>query len=249
LLCWKALRPEIALSSNLTAKIRSESDWDVATEIFVNGDYDAVIVQALRSSSAAGPLRVLDLGANVGFFSLRCIQLYGQLELRTGLRLVAVEASSHVFAELQRRFATPLEESIELILKGGLVGPRSGRTMFRSSMFSSHVNGVARSGRVSRIRLLDRYAEERAYVDLEEFVDPHAMIDLIKCDIEGSELDFVSSYQSLLQRTRLLVIELHPFHCDVAACRDLLRSYGFAPRQVVKSYPTHSLEVYERQPE
>ncbi len=75
LLCWRILQPEICMHSG-TATVRSDSDWGVANEIFVHGDYDRAILQAIRPDGQVEPLRILDLGANVGFFSLRCIDLY-----------------------------------------------------------------------------------------------------------------------------------------------------------------------------
>jgi len=243
-ICWRILQPEIALPSGVVAKVKSRSDWLVANEVFLNREYDSAILQAFRSHVIGRPIQILDLGANVGFFSLRCIELFRQMTPDSRLDLLVVEGASDVFADLQRRLAPWPSESVGLLLKGGLIGSRSGKAMFHSSLFGSYMNSVARDNKVSKIRFLDRYAEEREYLDLDKYVAPNVKIDLIKCDVEGSELDFLRNYPALLSRTRWLAIEFHPDQCDVPSCRELLRSYGFERQHVVKSESTHSLEVY-----
>jgi len=126
------------------------------------------------------------------------------------------------------------------------VGRRNGKAMFHSSWFSSCTNRVSGGGKISRNPLLNRYAEECEYIDLEKFLPAECPLDLIKCDIEGSELEFLQTYPDLLRRTRNVVIELHPFHCDAQACRDLLVSSGFVQQRIIKSFPTHALEMYCR---
>jgi FkbM family methyltransferase len=229
-----------------TALVKSDSDWAVANEIFVHGEYDDAILQAIRVEQQTGPLRILDLGANVGFFSLRCIHLYLQTKDPRSLEVFAVEGSTSLFADLERRLSGSSLGNVKLRLRNGLVGLRTGKAMFHSSWFNSCVNGVSRGDKVSRNPLLNRYAEECEYIDLEQFLPARCALDLIKCDIEGSELEFLQNYPDLLGRTRNLVIEFHPFHCDALACRNLLDSLGFVRQRVIKSFPTHALEMYCR---
>lgn len=228
--------------------MRSDSDWLVANEIFVDRDYDDAILQAFSSQEGKHCVRILDLGANVGFFSIRCIDLYLQANLQAGLELLVVEGSPNLVADLEQRLVRHSDErvSIKLNVRGGLVGLRAGKAMYHTSIFNSCTAGVARDNHVSRNRLLNSFAEECEYLDLEQLVHPNAMVDLIKCDIEGSEFDFLENYSDLLRRTRLLAIEFHPYHCDVSACRKLLDSYDFAQQRIIKNHDTHSLEIYQR---
>src|SRR5712692_944904 len=211
LLCWKILQPKIFLLSG-TATVRSDSDWEVANEIFVHKEYDDAILQTVHTEQQqqTRPLRIVDLGANVGFFTLRCIHLYLQTKCPAPLEVFAVEASANLFADLERRLSGRGDENVKLLLKNGLVGRRTGKAMFHSSWFNSATNQVSRDHKVSRNPLLNRYAEVCEYTDLEQFLPAECEIDLIKCDIEGSELTFLENYPDLLRRTRRLVIELHP---------------------------------------
>jgi FkbM family methyltransferase len=244
--CWRILRPQIALSSG-SVSISSDSDWLVANEIFVERDYDEPILQVF-SSQRTHAIRIFDLGANVGFFSLRCIDLYLQANIQAGLELVAIEGARSLFPDLERRLATYSTERphINLTVKSGLVGLRAGKAMFHPSILNSCTASVARNNHISKTRLRASYAEECSYVDLEELIPPDAVVDLIKCDIEGSELDFLENYSSLLRRTRIIAIEFHPYHCDVLACRNLLDGYGFLRQRIIKNQTTHSLEIYQK---
>ncbi len=247
LLCWKLLQPEIAVLPG-AAVVRSDSDWEVANEIFVQREYDSAICTALHVDTARPdhPLRIVDLGANVGFFSLRCLHLHRLHTPAAPLEIFAVEGSRSLFTDLHRRMSGHSGGNVKLVLKNGLAGRRSGKTLFYSSWFTSCTNQIADDSRVSRNPFLDRHAEECEYIDLESFIPPHCPIDLIKCDIEGSEFDFLNNYPDLIRRTRNLVIEFHPLHCDVPACRTLLSSLGFLQQQVIKSFPSHSLEMFCR---
>ena len=66
-----------------------------------------------------------------------------------------------------------------------------------------------------------------SYIDLDALTESWEAIDLIKCDIEGSEFDFIGSYPNLLRRCRSVVIEFHPAFGDVEAAKEKLRGHGF----------------------
>jgi len=228
--------------------LKSESDWEIANEIFLQGDYDDAIDQAFLSNGSTGPVRILDLGANIGLFSLRCLDRHASAKLQRRLELIAIEGSPSLFVELKQRLANYLDSrDLSLTAKQGLVGRRSGKGMIYSSVFHSCTNTVVRpGGKTSTNILLGRHAEDSAYLDLDELIPPGGAVDLIKCDIEGSELDFLQSYETLLRRTRLLVIEFHSRFCDVNACHALVGTYGFCKARTIKTLPTHSLEMYTR---
>jgi hypothetical protein len=70
-------------------------------------------------------------------------------------------------------------------------------------------------------------------VDLEQFVPPGA-VNLIKCDIEGAEEEFLANYPQLLERTRYLAIEFHSHLCDVPRCKAMIESAGLRPLRLLK---------------
>src|SRR5271165_5375449 len=92
------------LPSNLKIRIRNQSDWVIYNEIFVDGDYDPAILMALECAKGTGDLEVLDLGANVGFFSLRCVDIVRRQQRRElSLHITAIEGNRKSYRELQLR--------------------------------------------------------------------------------------------------------------------------------------------------
>ena len=101
---WGSLQLKNTLRSGISVRVIDHSDWVVYNEVIVNGEYDSVIQDVLDNNPASEPLHVLDLGANVGYFSFHFADLFIQRRgTAEGLRLTLVEGSPAVFTELQRR--------------------------------------------------------------------------------------------------------------------------------------------------
>ena len=61
-------------------KIASFMDHLVFKEIFTDKIYDEFIIRALKKRSNENePRRVFDIGANLGFFTVRCCEIWNQL--------------------------------------------------------------------------------------------------------------------------------------------------------------------------
>ena len=85
--------------------------------------------------------------------------------------------------------------------------------------------------------------------DLETLVDRRDSIDLVKCDIEGSELTFLDNYPELLKRTRYLALEIHPHLCSLDACMERVEALEFTRIRTVRNLPTAIHFLFERLPE
>jgi FkbM family methyltransferase len=118
----------------------------------------------------------------------------------------------------------------------GLVGRRSGinRLEERADHISTSVDGASSC------------AIEVPYIDLESIVPQDHRIALIKCDIEGSEADFLESYSALLARTDNVVIEVHTMVCEASRCHDILRDAGFVLLHHVKDAPGLTVDLFSR---
>lgn len=235
---WRYFNLRHPLRNGATIRIRSDSDWFVYNEIFVDGEYDEAIEMALASKGDGQPLVVLDLGANVGFFTARVQDV---LRRRGGgaLEAVLVEGSPTVFADLQGRLLDLMTDGSNLRAMHGLIGQRSGSARIqevgfgaRNTLFAQHNDEPASYAQVP-------------YIDIEAAVGPGA-IDLLKCDIEGSEESFLSTFPELLSRTRLAVFEMHPPLCDVPRCRQLLGAAGLTAHRELTSDGATSLELFWR---
>jgi len=217
------------LRSGVRVIIRSYADWCSFNEVFANDEYTVPIRESI--ASAARPLRVLDLGANFGYFTLKLADAYGQ-ERNTGdLCVWMVEASPAVCAELRRRIELS-RAKMQWSVINGLVGKRTGTARLNYA-HEDNQNFVDASGQRD-LWARAGGAEDISYVDLARLVDDAPSVDLIKCDIEGSEFDFIRSYPDLLGKAARLVIEFHSAFGDVAEAVDRLKNAGFGRPVVLR---------------
>lgn len=233
-------RPELkwALKSGVTVRVAGDSDWVIYNDIFVEGEYDEPIRAAIASAPEGREMRVLDVGANVGFFTLRLFDLLrrgGAGAPRAGV--VMVEGSPKVAAELERRVLADngLGDSVRVVK--GLAGERAGSARIAENDFHA-MNSI----------FFDRTADfvEVDFVDLEGLVGAGDEIDLLKCDIEGAELRLLENYPGLLRRTRAAVFELHHGRCDTERCRRLLDEAGLSEQRPLREEEAFSVWHFRR---
>ncbi|HEX6750632.1 MAG TPA: FkbM family methyltransferase [Longimicrobium sp.] len=211
------------LQSGLTLWVRGAADWYLYNEIFVDGEYDLAIDTALGRAPAGAPLRVLDLGANVGYFTLRLVHRLRLASPERPFHVTMVEGSPGLSREAAQRVveANGLHEQVRLV--HGLAGERSGSARLREGDFHPQ-NGLAADGTGTEV----------AFVDLDALLPAGEPIDLLKCDIEGSEERFAESYGALLGRVGTVVVELHPGLCDTDRCLALMRDAGLGEATVLR---------------
>lgn len=225
------------LKSGVSLRVASLGDWAIYNDVFIEGEYDPAIRAAL-AGPPGGPVAVLDLGANVGFFALRVAHLaFGAPEPRKNFHITCVEGSPAIHAELCRRIAATPAAAAHIKIVHGLAGQRSGSAHIVEAAFHPMTGLSAAPGRGPAVD----------FVDLEAVVGG-ATLDLLKCDIEGAEQAFLENYPGLLARTRFAVVELHHDRCDRARCRELLRDSGLLLQKVLAEDAYTSLEFFARTP-
>jgi FkbM family methyltransferase len=215
---YGVLNLEHTLNSGLAVKVASKGEWWAYNEIFVNGEYDVPIQTALGAMSGE-PFVVLDLGANVGYFTFRVLDLIHQLHLEHILPdITTVEGSPETFCTLEERVRSQRSATASVRAVHGLVGERSGSALMRESAVhvKSSIIDVPAGGGVNV-----------AFVDVNALMRDKVAIDLLKCDIEGAELVFLENYGDLLRKVRYAVFELHHNLCDTEKCLRILESLGF----------------------
>lgn len=233
---YQLLALENTLPSGITLQVSSKGEWWTYNDIFVNGEYDIPILHALEKCSPLRPLTVLDLGANVGYFTLRVIDLIRQKRPDCRVNITMVEGSPRVFSLLEKRvLSQPLPEMRSRMVHG-LVGMRTGRASLQES--AVHVKNTIMNVGGSR-------AQSVHFIDLEDLMGDVDKIDLLKCDIEGAELLFLENYGSLLCKVRSAVFEFHHEMCDTRKCRDILQQNGFQ-ETVLRTTPTFSVNFLTR---
>jgi FkbM family methyltransferase len=167
---------------------------DVATldEVFYRHDYAFPPPASRALDALSRPLRVLDLGANIGLFDLWILRSFPEAEI------TAVEPDSW---------------NLEVLRRCVYLNDRTGNWQIVEAAASTSDGTVPfRTGGVSLSRIdTDGPGTERvAAVD----VFPHLeRADLIKVDIEGGEWPILTDERFAGIEPAALVLEFHPFMC------------------------------------
>ena len=225
-------------ASGIGLRVANYNEWIIYNEIFVDAEYDAAIGAAIAGRDARRPIRVLDLGANTGFFTLRVFDRLRVAGLSDAdCTATLVEANPALIPVLRARVHddNPLRDRVD-ILPGAAGEPNGTVTLYPS---------VESPGDSSLTRRTASTGVTVSYVDLDR-LGAGAPIDLLKCDVEGAELTVIERYAPLLQRTRVAVFELHHDLVSVDRCRDGLRAAGLSHETVLRDRGGHSLRLYNR---
>jgi FkbM family methyltransferase len=154
--------------------------------------------------------------------------------------IIAVEASPSNFHVLQQRVdQSLLTGKIKSFL--GLAGHKSGTGVVEySAQHYGHSTVHSKTG---------KHAVQIEYLNIERLIaDGSQKIDLLKCDIEGSEEVFIKTYKDLLERVNCAVFEFHAGECNVDNCHTMLKAVGLFSKGIIKediSYQT-TVEIFSR---
>ena len=223
--------------AGLNVKVSSLSDWSVFNEIFVERLYDDAIAQALSHAPTDQMLQILDLGANVGFFAIRFAQLVFESDHPNRPFFIhCVEGSPRVYVELAARVTTNPRLQGHIETTHGLVGKRSGSTRMYESLFGAGNSTIPQSEHWSRPVTVP-------YVDLDNLTSDDKLIELLKCDIEGSEQTFQDNYHNLLRRTHSAIVEIHHRHINPEKFHQGMTELGFTNREMLWESEKHEASV------
>ena len=195
----------------------------------------------MARAAADAPLNFVDLGANVGMFSMRAIDLVrGSDTPERPVSVALVEGAPRNYEILSRRLAENDLAEPMVNAVNGLVGRREGSATIFQHKFHA-INSVNNP-------VLKKVGSgvEVPFVDIEALTAHMPRIDLLKCDIEGSEEVFVTTYAGFFKRVQAAVFELHPTICDVPACRKVLAEAGLTEVTVLRLAGDQSVELFER---
>ena len=220
-------------------QVANYNEWIVYNEIFVDGEYDPGIQLALDRQSADQPLQVLDLGANVGLFTLRLfdrVRASGRPD--TACHVTVVEADPAIVPVLERRLHrdNALRDQVRIV--HGAVGSQDVTCAFYPSVVSP--------GEGSLVPMADAVAVPVPAVDLDRVTADVPAIDLVKCDIEGAELALLDTNPAWLKKTAILIVEIHTERSPLEHCRARLSAAGLTQETVLRSRAGYALHLYSR---
>lgn len=175
---------------------------------------------------------LLDIGANIGFYSLLALNSYGYQQA------YAFEPNPETFLRLRKNFSLNKLETKARALPFGL-GNENGKTTLAIKSVHTGASSMAETAGRNfdasvevEVRTFDSYATE-------ESLDAKR-ISFIKIDVEGYEYEALLGMRQTLNELRpntYIMIEIHPSSPKSKETRDLLNAAGF--RQI-RATPTHN---------
>jgi FkbM family methyltransferase len=234
---YRALDLEHTLQAGLIVKVASKGEWWVYNDIFVDGEYDMPIHRAFEGRSPVRPFIVLDLGANVGYFALRVLDLIGRKDGENfNPDITMIEGSPKTFLELEKRVRSQRQLAVCVRTIHGLVGQPRGSGVIQES--GIHVKNTI-------VNVPAGHGVRVEFIDLDSLMADKSEIDLLKCDIEGAELLFIQNYVGLLRKVKHAVFELHHDQCDTKECVRILEDLGFH-QTILRTNSSFSVSLFSR---
>jgi FkbM family methyltransferase len=165
---------------------------------------------------------VIDLGAHVGYYTLLAARLVGQQG-----KVFAFEPDPGNYALLLENIALNGFGSVQALRQA--VADRSGSTSFFLSPWGSDRNSLYQDNSGLEAQRVDVEV-----ITLDDFLVQagNPIVDLVKMDIEGSELAALEGMKKTLKRTRRLIMEFSPVSVHAGSSNpeqllDMLNRFGF----------------------
>jgi len=193
-----------SLPTPLTLR-RSNSDIFVVRDVFESEDYGFV-----RQMNLPADAKILDLGANIGLASLYFASLFPES------KILAVEPDASN-CDLVERNCAALISAGRLKLVRVFVGAADG---------SATIDRTDQSWGFKKAGPAAEGQESIACKSIESLLaqSPMDRIDLLKCDIEGSEAELFANCASWIHLVQNVIIEVHPPYSVEMLHADLRRA-------------------------
>jgi len=183
----------IPLGNNYWAHLWENDAYDSFSEIFIQQEYSDFIPNELITN-------ILDLGAHYGYFSLWLQSKRPQDEIHS----LMVEPSQRCQRSLEKMAQHPKLDGRFKYLQAAVGNPEEKSTRFYERPFMG--------GSLFPTSSADCSYEVKTLPLLSELNLNGQSFDLIKCDLEGAEWDFLIHYSSLLEKSKFLLMEWHSWH-------------------------------------
>jgi FkbM family methyltransferase len=204
---------------------RDESVGHLLRTVGVNEPEEGVFI---RDQLRPG-MRVLDVGANIGYFTRMMANAVGS----TG-HVIALEPEPHNYATLRKNLAHAGTNNVTPLRCAAGAEHARLRLAITPTLHGGHF--LAGQGPA------DESHVEVEVIPLDDLLDPTETVNFVKIDIEGFDHLAVAGLQETIRRHKPLVfVEFYP---------GAIRRAGFDPCDVLRSYRELGLEIaHEHEPE
>jgi FkbM family methyltransferase len=184
-----------------------------------------------------------DLGCNVGYFTCWLCDHIKHRQVK-GLMM---DANAEAVEDARWQVAANNLGDVHVL--HGLVG--TGRKAGEAT-FYLHAANVSSSAVPSDAALRQAFTWTQVQVPCLSVEDSwrnlfaDAPCDLLKVDIEGSEMDFFRAETAFLKRVRTIVVEWHKWQVSFAEMEEFLTAQEFSLKSVVREDPKYGTAVFSR---
>jgi FkbM family methyltransferase len=201
----------LELRNGLKLSISSKQDIPTLYEVFGEHVYDSLF-QNLKKE----PQIILDIGANLGAFSLAAKKRYPEA------KIYAYEASRDNFLKLKKNIE---DNNLQIeCFNLAVAGTNAPRSLFLAD--TTGKNSFFGQGEREEVRC----------ITLDEIISNLGSIDLLKMDIEGAEEEVLTASHKL-QNIKRIALE---FHSNKDKVLPVLSQAGFVPISELK----HGVQVF-----
>ena len=192
----------------------------LAVEMFEKGHlYDATLLPKDFSTFA-------DLGCNVGYFTC----WLAHLAYKRALRGLMLDANPDAVKEAQ--WHAQANDMPEVFGIHGIVGEGRPGDFAEFYLYESNICSTSHLPDLQKMNLKGKWEKIRVpCVSIEDSWQRHfadARCNVLKVDIEGSELNFLKAEQEFLKRCDSILVEWHKWTVGLNELLDCLKSQGFA---------------------
>ena len=201
--------------SKLDVLLHNRSDFQLYQQIFVENVFNFQPIKELLKKNE--PV-IFDIGANCGFFTMRSLDFFPKA------KIYAFEPQLKVNEKFKENIkANNLQDRISL--HQFAIADRNYHSTFYEN--KSPISASLLKEKVSRRTIRKQYPVEIISLNwfVEEFSVPSP--DILKIDVEGSELDVLKGSTDLLNEISILLIEVHPPICTAERLERFLHDFGF----------------------
>ncbi len=204
-------------------------DMGITPALVSSGIYHKQMTKLIKSTITKGMV-CLDVGANIGYFTLILARLIGQEG-----KVFAFEPEPHNFDLLEKNIAINGYHNITPIQKA--VSNKNGKAKLFLNRVSLAGHSLATPRKSERQFVRDTIEIEQQTLDT-FFRDYDGKVDFVKIDVEGAELAVVEGMENIISKNKDLVIITEFFP-------DALRSFGSTPKEFLNTLLQYGFNLYD----
>jgi FkbM family methyltransferase len=181
---------------------------------------------------------VLDVGAYEGYYTQRALSFY------PNAKVISFEPSVENIAGFKRNLHNCLGDNSRVALHEVAVSDTSGLADFNLTSFgpAHSLEKQAKEHQRQNPNVYEVGTSQVRTISLDESIPEDAVVDILKIDVEGHELNVLRGAMSLLERSRFLIVEISLARDETDKSQkvfqifDLVSTCGFCLYSIIDVY-------------